>query len=67
MPARCQTKPPPLYLTLDEAAELLRVSRNTVKRLIQAGTLPATYPSPRRTLISRHVLEDYLAGGGCRP
>jgi excisionase family DNA binding protein len=69
--SKIKSLPPPSvplldYLTLDEAAGLLRVSRSTVKKLVQARKIAATYPSAKRVLIARATLDDYLANGGCR-
>ena len=33
--------PTPVYLTMDEAAKLLRVSKDTIRNRIRAGVLPA--------------------------
>lgn len=50
-----------LLLTLDEAAEQLRVSRRTVERLIRARHLNPVRIGGR-TLIRRCDLEAYIAG-----
>lgn len=47
-------------LTLDEAAEKLRVSRRTVERLIASGQIRPTRIGAR-TLVSDRELEAYVA------
>lgn len=49
-------------LTMDEAAERLRVSRRTVERYIESGLLKRTKPGGR-TLIEERELERFLARG----
>ena len=58
---------PPLaseLLTVREAAEFLRCSRQRVDNLLSQGRLPRVKEG-RRTLIARAALARYLAGGGC--
>ena len=43
-------------LTLAEAADELRVSADSVRRLIAAGKLPVIYPVARRPRIARTAL-----------
>ncbi len=57
---------PPLaseLLTVREAAEFLRCSRQRVDNLLSQGRLPRVKEG-RRTLIARAALERYLAGAG---
>jgi excisionase family DNA binding protein len=48
-------------LTLEDAADALRLSRRTVERLVAAGRLRVVHPSPGRTCITRRELEAYIA------
>jgi excisionase family DNA binding protein len=50
------------YLTPAEAAADLRVSTDTVLRLISAGTLPAIRVSPRIIRIPRPAFERFREG-----
>jgi excisionase family DNA binding protein len=63
------------YLTMAEVAVVMRVSRATVYRLVQDGTLEAIRPGPRSMRVCEQSLCDYLVGqaiavierlGGCR-
>jgi excisionase family DNA binding protein len=49
------------YLTIPEAAELLRARRHRIDDLLSRGTLTRVKDGSR-TLIARAELEDYLAG-----
>lgn len=49
------------YWTVPEIAERLRVSRPTVYRWIEDGTLKANKPSARTVRISNDDLEAFLA------
>jgi excisionase family DNA binding protein len=49
------------YLTITEAAEILRAKRHRVDDLLSRGTL-TRIKDGTRTLVSRAELEDYLAG-----
>ncbi len=53
------------FVTVAEAAELLRCSRQRVDNLLSAGRLRRVKDG-RRTLIERAELERYLAGAGAR-
>lgn len=55
-----QTPPPRLALTIDEAAEALRVSTRTVERLIASGHLPSRKLG-RRRVVPLAALERLLA------
>lgn len=51
------------YLTVDEAAEALRVSRRTIHELTRSGRIPHRRPSgARRCLLRRDELEEWLDG-----
>jgi excisionase family DNA binding protein len=52
---------PSPYLTIVEAAELLRSKRHRVDDLLSRGTL-TRIKDGTRTLVARAELEDYLAG-----
>lgn len=51
----------PELLTLDELAAILRVSRRTVQRLIEAGRIRVVHPSPGRTLVTQREKDAYVA------
>jgi hypothetical protein len=55
----------PELLTVSEAASVLRMSRSAANRSIAAGTFPVPVfrPSPRKVLVSRVMLDRYLATG----
>jgi len=55
----------PLLLTVEEAAGLLRVHRNTVKSLLRKGKLAGTKVG-RSWRIRREVLMAFVAAGGAR-
>jgi excisionase family DNA binding protein len=48
------------YLTMAEVAVVMRVSRSTVYRLVQDGTLEAIRPGPRSMRVLEQSLCDYL-------
>ena len=50
----------PEYLTVDEVANLLRVSDHTIWDRIREGLIPAVKEG-RRYLISREALDTYLS------
>jgi excisionase family DNA binding protein len=50
----------PLVYTLEEAAEALRLSPTTVKRLIRDGALVVTRLTPGRTHITAEHLERFV-------
>jgi excisionase family DNA binding protein len=52
---------PSPYLTIPEAAELLRARRHRVDDLLSRGTL-TRIKDGTRTLIARAEIEDYLIG-----
>lgn len=54
---------PQRSLTVGQAAERLHVSRQTVKRRIRAGQLPATVTEGGHYRVSEAAVRDYLAGG----
>jgi excisionase family DNA binding protein len=47
-------------LTVKEAAEFLRISVSSMKRLLKAGAVPYHRVGSRRIVVSRADLEDYL-------
>lgn len=49
------------YLTLDEVAEALRLSRRSVERLVHRGRLRVVHPVPGRTCVERRELRAYRA------
>jgi excisionase family DNA binding protein len=53
----------PLLLTVEEAAGLLRVHRNTIKRLLREGKLAGTKVG-RAWRVRREVLMAFVAAGG---
>ncbi len=53
---------PGRYFTIKEAAERLRVSHDTVSRLIERGELPAIRVSERLYRIPAPALERYESG-----
>ena len=55
------------FLTTDEAAHVLRVSKKTVLRLIHAGELPARKVGKSWRLLAADVVRDYNAGGADEP
>jgi excisionase family DNA binding protein len=58
----------PRYLDADGAATYLGISRSTVVRLAQAGTLPSARPSPGTVRFDRQDLDAYMARSrGTRP
>lgn len=52
-------------LTIEEAATVLRISARSAYRAIAAGAFPVPVfrPTPRRVLVSRVMLNKYLATG----
>jgi excisionase family DNA binding protein len=53
---------PDRYFTIAEAADRLKVSHDTVLRLVHAGTLPAVRVSERLYRIPRPALERFESG-----
>jgi len=54
-------------LTVDEVAEILRVSPSTVYRRIQAGELPAVKLGHRQVRIKREDLDAYIEAHRIEP
>ena len=54
----------PVVLTVDEAADLLRVDRKTVYESIRRGELPGVVRLGRSIRIGRTALLEFLAGQG---
>ncbi len=50
----------PMFLTADEAADLLRTSRKGVYAMVERGLLPGVTRLGRRVLIRRDDLLDWL-------
>ncbi len=57
---------PPAVLTVTEAAELLRLARNTVYAAAARGEIPSVRVG-RRLLIPRDALERFLSRSGAAP
>jgi excisionase family DNA binding protein len=51
----------PLFLTADEAADLLRTSRKGIYAMVERGFLPGVTRLGRRVLIRRDDLLDWLS------
>jgi excisionase family DNA binding protein len=49
------------FFTVNEVAEMLRTSHDTVSRRIESGDLRAFRFGSRSTVISREDIEDYIA------
>ncbi len=54
----------PLTVSVPEAARMLGVSRSTVYELVRRGALPAVRVSPRRTVLHRARLLEWIDAGG---
>lgn len=52
--------PLPELLTIDEVAALLRTTRKAIYTLIRRGTLPGVVRLPRRLLVERAALVDWV-------
>ena len=61
----CGGEPASRYLTVPEAASLMRCSRNRVDDLLSQGRL-TRLKDGRRTLVARAEVEDYLRNGSRR-
>lgn len=53
---------PPLFMTPDEVAELLRTTRKAVYKRLESGLLPGSVRIGRRILFERDVLLNWLRG-----
>lgn len=58
--ARCSRRSTPVFLTLDEVADALGVSRKTITRRVQAGELHA-HRIGRQLRVSQEDFASYLA------
>jgi excisionase family DNA binding protein len=52
----------PLYVTVDEMARLLRVSRTTAWKYVKTGVVPSIRLSPRVVRVPLAALRDLAAG-----
>jgi len=59
--------PVPDYLTLQEAATLLRIGERTAYTRCRSGQLPGAAKVGGRWRVDRAVLEDWLRRGGDAP
>jgi len=51
------------FLTVRQCAHIAGVPELVIRQFIQAGTLPATRITPRRTRVRREALVSLLGGG----
>jgi excisionase family DNA binding protein len=56
-----------LFLTPQEAADLLGVSRETIRRAIRSGELKATRLGYRTVRVTRADLDEWVVSKGGRP
>ena len=56
------TESTPATIKVPQAAEILGISRQTAYELAAQGKLPGALRLGRRILVSRRMLDDYLAG-----
>jgi len=47
------------YLTLQEVANQLKISKRSVALLIKQGRLKCLKPSPRKTYVTQQMIDDY--------
>ena len=66
MTARPSHRPPETFLTVAEAADVLRVSKMTVLRIIHAGEMPA-HRIGRSIRIRERDFDAYLRGADMSP
>lgn len=59
--------PAPRMLTLSEVAQVLGVQRNTVTKLVAAGTLQVVRLSPRIVRVTREAFDRMIAKGQRAP
>jgi excisionase family DNA binding protein len=50
-------------LTVDETADYLKISKQTIYLMCRAGLLPVVHPVPRRTLVVKRRLDEMLMDG----
>ena len=53
-------KEPPLLLTVDETAELLRTSRKAIYAMVERSQVPGVTRIGRRVLVRSDVLLDWI-------
>ena len=53
--------------TMDEVADVLRLSRRTIAREINKGRLRATKVGDLKVFITEDAIRDYLNGRKCSP
>ncbi|RYG26052.1 DNA-binding protein [bacterium] len=51
----------PLLVTYEEAAAMLSLSKRSLIRLVEEGTLLCVYPTPRTARIPRADVENFAA------
>jgi excisionase family DNA binding protein len=49
------------YLTVDEAAAILKVRPSTLRAWVRAGSIPCYRLGPRATRFTRQLLDEYAA------
>lgn len=54
-------------LSVNELCDELRLHPNTVRRMINAGALPAYRAGLKSWRVTRRALDDFKASGGPRP
>ena len=52
------------FMTVQEAAQALRISSRTLKALLEAGEIPFTRCGERTIRIPRQTLAEWIARGG---
>ena len=64
MEETADTKVERLVCTIEEAGQMLGISRGTAYMLANTGRLPAIRISDRRIIIPRKAIDDLLASAG---
>lgn len=57
----------PDFMTLQEAADLVRVHHTTLRKAIHAGLLPASMPNGRSYRITREGIQQWLENTSTKP